>query len=74
MTHYCFGKPIFVGSAAVATATEIIAKMGIKFLGTPIKQFDQLCREEEKVTITVSRFKTMPDSDGTTTVVTLTSV
>ena len=33
MTHYCLGKPVFGGSAAVAAATEIIAKMGIKFLG-----------------------------------------
>ena len=31
--------------------------MGIKFLGTPIEQFDQLIKEEEKVTITVSCFK-----------------
>ena len=31
--------------------------MGIKFLGTPIEQFEQLCKEEEKVTITVSVFQ-----------------
>lgn len=32
--------------------------MGIKFLGTPVKQFDKLCREEEKVVIEVKCFKT----------------
>lgn len=32
--------------------------MGIKFLGTPIKQFDQLCSEEEIVMIEVKCFKT----------------
>lgn len=31
--------------------------MGIKFLGTPIKQFDQLCNEEEKVMIEIKCFK-----------------
>ena len=31
--------------------------MGVKFLGTPLEQFDQLCREEEKVVISVSCYK-----------------
>jgi hypothetical protein len=31
--------------------------MGIKFLGTPIKQFDQLCNEEEIVMIEIKCFK-----------------
>lgn len=31
--------------------------MGIKFLGTPIKQFDQLCSEEEIVMIEVKCYK-----------------
>jgi hypothetical protein len=31
--------------------------MGIKFLGTPIKQFDQLCDEEEKVMIEIKCYK-----------------
>ncbi|HZE77336.1 MAG TPA: hypothetical protein VE089_02185 [Nitrososphaeraceae archaeon] len=57
VTHYCLGKPIFWGSAAVAAATEIITKMGVKFLGTPIEQFDQLCNEEEIVMIEISCFK-----------------
>jgi hypothetical protein len=65
MTHYCLGKPIFGGSAAVAAATEIIAKMGIKFLGTPIEQFDQLCREEEVVKVSVSCYHTEKNADGT---------
>ena len=32
--------------------------MGIKFLGTPIRQFDRLCSEEEKVIIEIKCFKT----------------
>jgi hypothetical protein len=28
--------------------------LGVKFLGTPIEQFDELCREEEKVKITIT--------------------
>lgn len=31
--------------------------MGIKFLGTPIKQFDRLCSEEEIVVIRVECYK-----------------
>jgi hypothetical protein len=31
--------------------------MGVKFLGTPIEQFDQLCNEEETVMIEISCFK-----------------
>lgn len=31
--------------------------MGIKFLGTPVKAFDRLCSEEEKVVIEVKCFK-----------------
>ena len=45
--------------------------MGIKFLGTPIEQFERLCSEEEKVTITVSCFKADKEGlfhpDGTVT-------
>jgi hypothetical protein len=69
MTHYCLGKPIFGSSAAVAAATEIIAKMGIKFLGTLIEQFDQLCNEEEIVMIEISCFKMeeFGHRDGSTT-------
>ena len=47
--------------------------MGIKFLGTDLASFDQLCREEEKVIISISCFKSeeigYPNSDvdgGTT--------
>jgi hypothetical protein len=36
--------------------------MGVKFLGTPIEQFDQLCKEEEKVVITISCYKS--DKEG----------
>lgn len=48
--------------------------MTIRFLGTPIDQFDQLCREEEKVMITVSCYKTEElgfpntDVDGSATI------
>jgi hypothetical protein len=40
--------------------------MGIKFLGTPIRQFDRLCSEEEKVIIEIKCFKTehVIDKDG----------
>ena len=31
--------------------------MGIRFLGTPIEQFEQLIKEEEKVMITISCYK-----------------
>lgn len=43
--------------------------MGIKFLGTPIKQFDQLCNEEEKVMIKIECFTSMElgNSDGSVT-------
>jgi hypothetical protein len=37
----------------------------IRFLGTPIDQFDRLCKEEEKVTITISCFSTEEYNDGT---------
>jgi hypothetical protein len=48
--------------------------MGIRFLGTPIEQFDQLCKEAEKVMITVSCYKSEEtgypntDVDGNATV------
>ena len=37
--------------------------MGIKFLGTPIEQFDQLCSEEDYITITISCYKKIPSRD-----------
>lgn len=48
--------------------------MGIKFLGTPVKMFDQLCNEEEKVMIEIKCFKSeeigYPQPDGSMKVVT----
>ncbi len=43
--------------------------MGIRFLGTPIEQFDRLCIEEEIVKITISCFKReeIGHPDGSTT-------
>jgi hypothetical protein len=45
--------------------------LGVKFLGTPIEQFERLCREEEKVTVVVSCFKSDKEGlyhpDGTVT-------
>ena len=47
--------------------------MGVKFLGTPIEQFDQLCKKEEIVKITIECFKREPlyshntDVDGSAT-------
>ena len=37
--------------------------MGVKFLGTPIEQFDQLCSEEDYITITISCYKKIPSRD-----------
>jgi hypothetical protein len=34
--------------------------MGIRFLGTPIEAFDQLCKEEEIVMIRVECFRREP--------------
>lgn len=39
--------------------------MTIRFLGNPLDQIDQLCREEEKVKVTISCHHTEVYNDGT---------
>lgn len=38
--------------------------MTIKFLHTPIEQIDQLCRDEEKVKVTIAVYNTEHYNDG----------
>lgn len=44
---------------------EIKSLFELVWLGTPLEQFDQLCKEEERVKITVSCYTTEKYKDGT---------